>query len=215
MQRNHLLNARGQQVIEAALADRQRLQTVSKRLLITGQQRSGAAAVVIELREVGGRRIGRRARVRGSLALGDFRGVRLLTVEDRCDVGNGARRHDERWLYRSGTLRRRAVVLLGRCRRSHAGCLPLFLAQHAGINISAADRHPAGIKRTTAARLHAFPDRRAGGLHASRDDLLVGSGKCRMEQNDRRKRACGQRRGKPEREAVDHLNPRAAHCERN
>jgi hypothetical protein len=38
----------------------------------------------------------RRRRVRCRLALGDLRFVRLLAVEDRGDVGDGARRRDER-----------------------------------------------------------------------------------------------------------------------
>ncbi len=172
-------------MFDAAFGGGKRLQAVGERVLVAGQQRASIAAVIVELRECGWRRVVRRRGVGCRLPRRNFRRVRFFAVENSGDVGDGARRRDKAWLDRGAGCRRRSGVDFGRRRRRRSDSLFLFLANHARPDqrrtASGANRF--GIALETLG-LRAGLDLRAHGLPACFHDLIVAGGECGQERHD-------------------------------
>ena len=131
LQRDKLPDATDLLELHRTLAGRKRLQAVCERILVASKKRPCSATVVMELRELGSGRIGRRRRVGICLTLGDLGRIRFFAVEYRRDVGNGTRRSHEGRLDRGGIIRGRRALALRCRRRRYPARLFLLLTQHA------------------------------------------------------------------------------------
>jgi hypothetical protein len=122
LQRDQSPGARQKTQIHSVFGDVERLQTVGERFLVARKQGARGGAIEQKLREVRpAQPFGWRS-IRGCLALGDLRLVRLLAVEDRGDVGDRARRRNEGRANFERRIRSRGHVLCAAGAATPAAC---------------------------------------------------------------------------------------------
>ena len=208
MQGDQPPGARQKPQIHSMLAEFECLQAVGQRFLVARKQSTDRGAVEQKLRQLRTRETMRGRRVSRCLAFGDLGFVRLLAVEDCGDVGDGARRRDERRANIERHVRsRRCIFRRGWSR--HSGSLFLFFTQHAGTH----DRRAAGLPRlfqfaaNGVARIADLAAHASAQLFRMRlptrfDDLLVRGGTRARKRSDDGE--CG---AKERREAAARVEP--------
>src|SRR5262249_31731317 len=213
LQGDELANAEGLSQFDPTLADLERLEPVSERFLVAREASSSIAAVIIELREVGGRSAFWRRLVGIGLELGKLRRIGSFLVENRSDVGNGAWRRDERCLDGTGSFRHFGGIAFRHPGRRLAGHRALRLAPYTVVNDRGDGTTARGQIRfpvaAAALALHASMNLRTHGFPARFHDLLEAAGPCRLEQHNCKHHGPGQRGGHgTEAVARGHENPR-------